>query len=162
MSGTVPEIHPGVAGVAFLLGTWRGAGEGRFATVDPFAYDEQVVFGHVGKPFLTYAQRTWARADHRPLHAETGFLRPAPDGRVELVVAHPTGHVEVSEGTVDGTHLVLHSTLVAGTATAKEVRALTREIDVDGDELRYRLAMEAVGQPLQDHLAATLHREDRP
>lgn len=42
--------------------------------------------------------------------------------------------------------------------TAKEVTALDRSYRIDGDEL-YSLQMRAVGQPLQDHLAAVLHRQ---
>jgi len=37
---------------------------------------------------------TWGVDDGRPLHAETGYLRPAPGGRVELVLAHPNGEVD--------------------------------------------------------------------
>ena len=52
----------------------------------------------------------------------------------------------------------LTATTIGLTASAKEVTALRRSIRVDGDELTYRLSMGAVGQPLQHHLAATLHR----
>jgi hypothetical protein len=47
---------------------------------------------------------------------------------------------------------------MAGTATAKRVDALHRRFDLDGDRLSYTVAMAAVGQPLQHHLAAELHR----
>jgi hypothetical protein len=47
---------------------------------------------------------------------------------------------------------------MAGTATAKRVEALHRHFDLDGDRLSYRIDMAAVGQPLQHHLAAELHR----
>jgi hypothetical protein len=55
----------------------------------------------------------------------------------------------------------LHATSVGLTSSAKDVVALSRSIRVDGDELTYRLSMAAVGQPLQHHLAATLHKMAR-
>jgi hypothetical protein len=39
------------------------------------------------------------------------------------------------------------------------VSALGRTFRLDGDQLSYAVQMGAVGQPLQDHLAAVLHRK---
>jgi hypothetical protein len=159
----VVDLHPGVAALAPLLGTWAGTGDGEYPTIPSFGYLEEVTFGHVGKPFLSYGQKTRASDDGRPLHAETGYLRAPSPGRVELVLAHPTGIAEVQEGTltvVDGVlELELAATSIGLTSTAKDVTALSRSIHIDGDELTYTLRLGAVGQPLQHHLAATLHRK---
>jgi hypothetical protein len=159
----VADLHPDVAVLVALLGTWAGEGAGEYPTIQPFGYVEEVTFGHAGKPFLTYGQRTRASDDSRPLHAETGYIRVPSPGRVELVLAHPTGITEIQEGTlsVSGTtvEMELNATTIGRTASAKTVTALSRSIRVDGDELTYTLRLGAVGQPLQHHLAATLRRK---
>ena len=78
------------------------------------------------------------------------------------MLAHPFGAAELAEGTVqrhgDRIEVALRSTTVATTASAKVVAEVRRHVVVEGDALRYRVAMAAVGRPLQDHLEATLHR----
>jgi hypothetical protein len=159
-----PDLHPDVAALAPLLGTWAGAGQGEYPTIEPFRYREEVVFGHVGKPFLAYRQSTVRLDTGLPAHAEVGYLRGVGGGRVELVLAHPTGVAELAEGEVvpgpgeGALTLHLRSTDIVTTATAKDVRTLERRITLAGDTLRYELAMGAVGQVHQHHLAAELTR----
>jgi nitrobindin-like protein len=158
----LPDLHPDVQPLAPLLGTWQGRGSGTYPTIEPFDYLEEVVFSHVGKPFLIYGQKTKSAADGKPLHAETGYLRVPHAGHVELVLAHPSGITEIEVGTytVDGSAIALDMTAanIGLTPTAKEVTALGRSFRIDGDELSYSLDMGAVGQPVQHHLSAALHR----
>lgn len=160
----MPSLHPDVAPFEFLLGSWAGEGRGVYPTIAGFTYREEVSFDHVGKPFLTYAQKTWRTGDHpeagTPLHSETGYLRPAGPGRAELVIAQPTGIVEVDEGEIDGPALVLHSKVVGLTSTAREVTSVERRLRVARDTLSYELWMAALGQPHQLHLEAELFRRN--
>jgi hypothetical protein len=159
----MPDLHPDLTDLAPLLGTWTGQGSGKYPTIEPFEYVEEVVFSHVGKPFLAYAQKTKAVADGKPLHAETGYLRVPRPGHLELVLAHPSGITEIEVGTYSVTgdliEAELSTTEIGLAPTAKQVTALGRSFRIDGDELSYSLQMGAVGQPLQDHLAAVLHRQ---
>ncbi|QLL09358.1 peroxynitrite isomerase [Mycobacterium vicinigordonae] len=156
------ELHPELADLAPLLGTWVGNGSGVYPTIEPFEYLEEVVFSHVGKPFLTYGQKTKAVADGKPLHAETGYLRVPKRGHVELVLAHPSGVTEIEVGSYTVSGDVIEIEMVTSdvglTPTAKEVSALGRSLRIGGDELSYSLRMGAVGQPVQHHLSAVLHR----
>jgi hypothetical protein len=157
------DLHPDLEALAPLLGTWAGRGAGKYPTIQSFDYFEEVVFSHVGKPFLAYGQKTKAVADGKPLHAETGYLRVPQPGHVELVLAHPSGITEIEVGTYSVTdgliEMEMSTTTVGLTPTAKEVTALRRHFRIGGDELSYSVQMGAVGQPLQDHLAAVLHRQ---
>jgi hypothetical protein len=157
------DLHPNLEELAPLLGTWAGRGAGEYPTIQPFEYLEEVVFTHVGKPFLVYRQKTKSVADGKPLHAEAGFLRVPQPGHVELVLAHPSGITEIEVGSYSVQDSIIELELVTTdvglTPTAKEVTALGRSLRLDGEELTYSLRMGAVGQPLQHHLAAVLRRQ---
>ena len=153
------ELHPACEPLAFLLGTWSGRGAGDYPTIDAFVYDEEVTYGHVGKPFLSYAQKTQDAETELPLHRETGFLRPTGDDAVELVLVQPSGVVEMHEGRIDGTTLELRTTQVVTTATAKQVESVARRVVVDGEVMTYDLDMAAVGEANQWHLSATLMKQ---
>ena len=113
------DLHPAVAHLAPLLGTWRGGGQGHYPTIDPFEYTEEVTFGHVGKPFLAYSQRTKG-IDGAPLHAECGYWRPTGDRGLELLIVHPSGIAEILVGEVAETHFGLVVMLEAGAADTAE------------------------------------------
>jgi hypothetical protein len=153
-----PALHPDVAPLGFLLGSWMGEGKGFYSTISAFEYGEEIRVWHVGKPVLNYTQRTWSLDDGRPLHAETGFWRMGAGDTVELVVAHPNGHAEVAEGRLQGTSITMASTALVQTSTAKQVDSIERDVDVRGEVMTYDLRMAAMGKPLEGHLQAELRR----
>jgi THAP4-like, heme-binding beta-barrel domain len=165
-------IHPDLAPMEFLLGRWEGAGIGGYPTIESFRFGQEIEFSHNGKPFLSYVSRTW-RLDEEgriglPLGTESGFWRPRPDNQVEVMLAHPTGIVEIYLGEITGTRIEIATDVVARTATAKEVTAGHRlyglagpdlaHADLAHADLAYAYDMAAMGQPLQPHLSAQLKR----
>lgn len=155
----MPDLPEQLLPLAWLLGSWRGEGVGGYPTLaEDFRYGQLLTFGFYGKPVLQYASETWALDDGRPLARESGFWRPQPAGRLEVLLAQPTGLVEVFYGTVTGTKIELSTDLVARTHSAKEVTAEHRLYGLVEDELMYAMDMAAVGQPLQPHLSARLKR----
>jgi hypothetical protein len=175
----LPE-HPAIAPLSFLLGRWKGTGKGDYPTIKPFNYFQEVAFSHIGKPYLIYTSRTWRLAEDgngepkrdedgglirlEPLAVETGFWRPQPDGKVEVLLTHPTGITEIYAAEFRSlTSIEMVTDAVARTATAKPytagkrlyglVPSQTREGEKD---LAYAFDMAAMGQPLTPHLWAVL------
>lgn len=157
-----PELHHAVHHLGSLLGTWSGRGVGEYPTIETFEYREEVTFGHVGKPFLAYSQRTKHAETDLPLHAESGYWRAIGPGALEVVLAHPTGILESLAGSLTPTESGLVATLdsaaVTLSPTAVQVDQIRRVFTLDGDTLHYTVAMAAVGRELTHHLEATLER----
>ncbi len=153
------DLHTDIEHLAMLLGTWRGKGSGHYPTIEDFDYFEEATFGHVGKPFMSYVQKSRDAVTELPLHSEAGYFRPVGVKAVELVLAQPSGIVEIHGGVVDGTTIRLESTTVLTTPTAKDVTSVHRTITVKESTLSYDVHMAAVGLPLQHHLSAELHRQ---
>src|SRR5690242_739460 len=138
------DLHPDLMPVVWLLGTWHGDGHGDYPTIDPFTFEQDVVFAHDTRPFLHYFSRTWITDDQgervRPGALETGFLRPVGDGKV------------------DGPRVTLATDLVARTSTAKEYTAGQRMYGLVEGDLMYAYDMAAEGQEMQSHLWGRLAR----
>lgn len=168
MAFEIPDnLHPDCGPVAWLLGTWRGNGHGDYPTIDGFQFGQELIFTHDGRPFFHYFSRSWivdeAGQVVRQAALETGFLRCRPgaqpgESKLELVLTHNTGFVEIWYGEAAGGKLDLTTDAVARTETAKEYVGGKRLYgNVEGD-LLYAFDMAAMGQPLQPHLWARLQR----
>jgi len=176
---TGPDLHPALLPLLPLIGRWRGTGKGGYPTIEDFCYAQEVRFSHDGRPFLAYESRAWIIDDQglplRPSAREVGWWRPQPGGGVggdagravdagggdvdvEVLLAHPTGFVEVYYGRVTGTRVELATDAVVRTASAKEVTANRRLYGLVNGDLMYAADMAAVGQSLCAHLSARLAR----
>uniref|UniRef100_A0A2P2JNY0 THAP4-like heme-binding domain-containing protein n=1 Tax=Rhizophora mucronata TaxID=61149 RepID=A0A2P2JNY0_RHIMU len=123
-------VHPAIAPVSYLLGTWRGKGEGGYPTIASFNYGEELHFSCLpGKPVIAYAQKTWKIGSGEPMHAESGYWRPKPDGSIDVVISQSTGLVEVQKGTYNAENKIikLQSQLVGN--ASKVIYALTSLIN---------------------------------
>ena len=152
-----------------LVGTWRGAGNGRYPTIQPFEYLEELSFASNGvQPLLHYVQKTWLRrADGsagKPLHCESGFLLVGEDGGVQMTNAQNGGRVEVlrgalaEDGPAGGFTLSLASVLFGN--DERMLRTARSYVLAEG-VLSYRVEMATTTTPapvLELHLAATLIR----
>jgi hypothetical protein len=157
-----PALHPDLEPLAFLIGEWEGAGVGGYPTIESFRFGQEISFTHNGKPFLIYTSRTWRLDDEgnlgAPLAIESGYWRPQPDGRIEVIIAHPTGIAEIYLGEITSARVEMRTDVVARTETAKEYTAGHRLYGLIGEDLGYAYDMAAVGEGLQSHLSAQLKR----
>ena len=158
--------------LSWLIGHWIGVGTGQYPTIEDFRFGQEVSFSSDGRPFLSYWSRSWMLDEDgnrvRPLATEAGFWRPVPGNRVEVQLAHPTGYAEVWLGEVEVTGLVnaeitgaratLRTDAVMRTASAKPYEAGERLYGLVDGKLLWTFDMQAVGQPLMNHLAASLTR----
>jgi hypothetical protein len=156
------DLHPDLVPIAFLLGHWQGNGHGDYPTIEKFEFRQEVGFTHDGRPFLHYLSRTWLidadGNDVRPLAIETGFFRPKPAGVLEVMLAHPTGFVEIYSGRVEGAKIEMATDAVVRTETAKEYTAGQRLYGLVEGDLLWTYDMAAVEQSLQSHIWARLKR----
>lgn len=160
--------------LAWMLGRWEGVGVVGYPTMEEHQFGQELEFRHDGRPFLHYRSQAWLLDDEgrqvRPLASETGYWRvvvPAdPEAaareqagvEVELLLAHPTGYVEIYTGRASGGRVDLTTDMVARTVTAKEYTAAQRMYgQVEGD-LLWVMDMAAVGQPMTSHASARLKR----
>lgn len=136
MAFEIPEdLNPALMGLAWLIGSWQGNGHGAWPVDDgaddhgsrpegsgEFEFGQQIDFVTNGSGYLHYLSQTWtldgAGQPERPLGMETGFWRPAGDGKLEVVLASSQGWADVWIGSVSGAKIELVSDVVARTETA--------------------------------------------
>jgi hypothetical protein len=159
-----------LAHLSWLIGRWGGIGEGGYPTVESFRYEQVVEFATDGRPFLEYRSVSWIVDEDnrrvRPAATESGYWRPRPGNRVEVLLAHPTGfaevwvgHVEVTaiqDARITGARMDLATDVVMRTESAKDVSSGHRLYGLVGGKLLSTYDMAAMGHPLSNHLAIAL------
>lgn len=156
MADTLP-VHPALAPLAFLIGSWAGTAEGVWVEGEPIQFRDEIEFAHVGKPYLSFRQQSW-HADGAPSHGESGYLAISASGTVTLTVAQPSGIVEVHAGTIEDGVLRMACVAIGLGPEAKRVTGAERTLHLDGEELHYRLRIAMNGEPLADHILGRLSR----
>ncbi|GAA0685165.1 FABP family protein [Kitasatospora atroaurantiaca] len=103
------DLHKDVVPLAFLLGTWEGAGVYDFPGTEKCNFGQEVIFRHDGRPFLEFRSRTWVLNNEgekvRPLENEFGFWRittnqqgTSGEREIEISSVRDDGTVEVWYG----------------------------------------------------------------
>jgi hypothetical protein len=96
------DLHPSLTPLAFLLGTWQGAGVCDYPGQDACNFGQEATFAHDGREVLTYTSRTWvldAEGERvRPLEAEHGYWRIDADRQIEAALVRDQGVAEIWYG----------------------------------------------------------------
>ena len=161
---TIDEnLHPDIAPLAWLIGRWEGAGVVGYPTMEESAnFGQELVVEHDGRPFLSWTSRTWILDESgqkvRPSASESGYWRAAGEGEVELLLAHPTGIVEMYYGMVEPARIQVRTDSVVRSPSAKEYTAAARMYGLVGGNLMWVMDMAYGGHPLTSHMSAQLKR----
>ncbi len=157
-----PTLNPEIAPLAWLVGTWEGAGVVGYPTMESANFGQEIVCSHDGRPFLRWESRTWLLDEEggkvRPLATELGFWRPGGEGEVELLLTHPTGFLEMYYGSVEPAKIQLRTDGVLRSPHAKEYAAAQRLYGLVESNLMWVMDMAAVGHPMTSHVSAELKR----
>lgn len=160
-----PNLPPPLAPLAWLIGRWRGLGVVGYPTIESANFAQEIEIAHDGRPFLSMTSRTWQLdADGnqvKPLSTESGFWRVLENGEIELLLAHPTGILEMYVGRKEADRPVIELMTdgVMRSPAAKEYNSAKRMYGLVDSKLMWVMDMAAVGQPLTSHVSAELKRE---
>ena len=167
---SISELPEELIPVSWLIGRWAGVGLGQYPTIEDFRFGQEVSFVTDGRPFLSYASRSWLLDDEgekvRPLATESGFLRPRPEGVLEFTLAHPTGYAElwlgdvevlgIEDAAITSARATLRTDVVTAAPSAKPYSAGERLYGLVSGELLWTFDMAAMEQPMTNHLSARL------
>ncbi|WP_298752475.1 FABP family protein [uncultured Serinicoccus sp.] len=157
-----PTMHPDNAPLTWLLGTWAGAGVVGYPTMTSRNFGQEVEVTHDGRPFLHWTSRTWLldeQGEKEEIFAvESGYWRPQPDGDVELLLAHPTGVVEMYYGKTGQAKVEVATDSIVRSPSSPEYAAAQRLYGYVNSNLMWVMDMAAHGHEMQSYMSAELRR----
>ncbi|MDO5629945.1 MAG: FABP family protein [Mobilicoccus sp.] len=159
-----PTMHPQIAPLGWMIGRWEGVGVVGYPDMESRNIGQELTISHDGRPFLEVSSRTWQLDEsgglEKPLAREVGFFRVLENGEIELLLAHPTGIVEMYAGEreKDRPVLNLRTDGVMRSPAAREYTAASRMYGLVEGKLMWVMDMAAEGHPLTSHISVQLSR----
>jgi hypothetical protein len=164
-------LHSDVVSLAFLLGTWEGAGVHDFPGTEQCNFGQEVVFRHDGRPFIEFRSRSWVLDSEgnkvRPLENEAGFWRvtsnqhgAAGTREIECSLVRDDGTVEIWYGELaDGKpQIELVTDAVARIEDAPPYSGGKRLYGLVGEDLLWVGEKSAPEVPLRPYMSAQLKK----
>lgn len=97
-----PDLHPGLLALLPLVGVWEGEGEADTEDRGQHRFGQQTVVSHDGGNYLSWSSRAWTYdaggAVDDTAYRESGFWRISEDDKLEFLVAHASGVIEMYYG----------------------------------------------------------------
>ncbi|MEV8094208.1 FABP family protein [Kitasatospora sp. NPDC085879] len=165
------DLHRDVVPLAFLLGTWEGAGVYDFPGTEKCNFGQEVVFRHDGRPFLEFRSRTWVLDEQgekvRPLENEHAFWRITTNAQgtsgereIEVSSVRDDGTVEIWYGKLhDGKPQIdLATDAVARIEGAPAYSGGKRLFGMVKEELLWVGEKAAPAVPLRPYMSAQLKK----
>lgn len=162
-----PTLPAPLVPLAWLVGTWAGAGVIGYPDLKESRFGQELVFTHETGDALSFRSSIWLMDEqgHRGdlFDVESGYWRATGEAieggtALEVLLSHPTGVVEIFVGRVYGARVDLETDVVARTATADEYTAATRMYGLVEGDLLWAVDVAAHGFPLQSQASARLKR----
>ncbi|MEV7217816.1 FABP family protein [Kitasatospora cineracea] len=169
------DLHRDVVPLAFLLGTWEGAGVHDFPGSEKCNFGQEIVFRHDGRSFLEFRSRTWVLDEQgekvRALETEHAFWRvtsnqhgTSGEREIEVSSVRDDGTVEIWYGKLhDGKPQIdLATDAVARIEGAAPYSGGKRLYGLVKDELLWVGEKAAPEVPLRPYMSAQLKKVLNP
>lgn len=141
--------------LTWLIGEWKGTGNGGFPTMDPFDYDNHIRVSFLEEafnqdPLIHFEEIVWIKENgvRKFKHWETGFFKPTEDNRIQFYVSHNTGRIEVTYGhwiKIDSNkrsfELALESDFIRNDKDLKVTHRSYRKFILENEKMSYALQM---------------------